>query len=134
MDVSYLHICLPAQGSPAAAFDAVGRAVRAMPGWAAAPGDGAPDRGSRVWRHLESGTALLAVAVGLDPLVISIGRDPSARGGGERPAREAVATVRRAVPAIGGRVVADWELLALVRQAQERLEWRALAEAREGGA
>ena len=134
MDVSYLHICLPAQGSPATAFDAVGRAVCAMPGWAVAPGDGAPDHGYRVWRHRDSGTALLAVAVGLDPLVISIGRDPSGRGGGEQAAREAVATVRQAAPALGGRVVADWELLPLVRQAQERLEWRVRAEAREGRA
>jgi hypothetical protein len=129
MDQSYLHLCVAAQGSLATAFEAVGRAVCAMPGWAAAAGEGSGDGGYRVWRHRESGAALLAVAVGLDPVVLSIGRDPATPGAGERAARAAVAAVRRAVPAIGGREVADWELLPLVRQAQERLEWRARAEA-----
>src|SRR6266508_455172 len=109
MDRSYLHLCLPAQDSLAAAFEAVGRAVCAMPGWATAAGND----GYRAWRHGGSGAALLAVAVGLDPVVLSVGRGASSRG-----ARE----------------VADWELLPLVRQAQERLEWRARAEARGGTA
>jgi hypothetical protein len=132
MDRSYLHLCLPAQDSLAAAFEAVGRAVCAMPGWATAAGND----GYRAWRHGGSGAALLAVAVGLDPVVLSVGRGPSSRGAGE-PAtatRDAVAAVRRAVPALGAREVADWELLPLVRQAQERLEWRARAEARGGTA
>ena len=130
MDRSYVHLWLPAHSSLTTAFEAVERAVRSAPGWAAALGDQARHDGYRVWRHGDSGVALLAVAVGLDPLVLSIGRGPPAGRGGDRALRDAVAALRRAVPALGGREVADWELLPLVRQAQERMEWRALAEAR----
>jgi ribosomal protein L40E len=137
MDRSYLHIWLPVQRSLATAFQAVEGAVASVPGWAPAIGEGGGNDGYRVWRHRDTGAALLAVAVGLDPLVLSIGQgsadgDP---GGGESGAawaalRDAVAAVRRGAPAFGGREVGDAGLLPLVRQARERLEWRAAAEAR----
>jgi ribosomal protein L40E len=135
-DRSHVHVWLPAQGPLAAELGAVERVIRAIPGWAAAIGNGEGNDGYRVWRHSDSGAVLLAVAVGLDPLVISIGQAPdvAAQASGEwaagRTVREAVAAVRRAVPGLGGREVADWELLPLVRQARERLEWRVRAEAR----
>jgi ribosomal protein L40E len=138
MDRAYLHVWLPAQRSLATAFQAVEGAVASVPGWAPAIGDGGGNDGYRVWRHRDTGAALLAVAVGLDPLVLSIGQGTAEGddlGGGESGAaraalRDAVAAVRRGAPAFGGREVSDAGLLPLVRQARERLEWRVAAEAR----
>jgi hypothetical protein len=148
----YAHYVFTGPLPAATAMAAITRAVAALPGWRLSTAGGSaasPDvTGYQAFTHPDSGVELLAVIAGFQPLVVSVGQRSEdlrvetgasaqdvARSGAAL--RGQLAIVSRALKAaersareLGGRTVADAELLGLVRQAQERFEWWVAAERR----
>jgi hypothetical protein len=148
----YAHFVFAGPVAAAAAMAAIDRAVTSLPGWRLESTGGfvrPPDvTGYQAFVHPDSGAELLAVIAGFQPLIVSVGqrsedlrvetgasvqdvaRSGTALRGQLATIARALKAVERSVRELGGRTVADAELLDLVKQAQERFEWWVAAEQR----
>jgi hypothetical protein len=104
--------------------------------------------GHATWTHHDTGLQLLLVVAGLRPLIVAVGQrrereaalgnaGPNDWAAAGRTLRSDLAVVGQALKridvayrTIGGRTVAEHQLLGLVRQAQEQSDWTVAAEHR----
>jgi hypothetical protein len=146
----YANFWLPDQVPPAMAIWQAQAAIGGRLGWHPnSPAQGAGDAmGYATWTHRDTGLQLLLVLAGLRPLIVAVGQRkerevsldnaaPSDLAATGRTMRGDLAVVGQALKQIdlayrtlGGRTVAEGQLLGLVRQAQEQSDRMVAAEHR----